>query len=49
MTSWFEKIKYYYEHGLWTKEMVRNAVTMGKITPAEFEIITGEPYVPSAF
>lgn len=40
----FEKVKSYYDAGLWSKERVRNAV--GKwITAAEYEEITGEPYV----
>lgn len=43
--NWFEKIKKYYEDGLWTKEMVRNAVVKGKITPAQYTLVTGEPYV----
>lgn len=41
----FEKIKNYYDKGLWTKEQVYNVV--GKkngITPEEYEEITGEPY-----
>lgn len=43
MSKNFEKVKYYYDHGLWDKERVRNAV--GKwITPEEYEIITGEEY-----
>ncbi len=41
--SWFDKIKYYYEEGLWSKERVRNVV--GKvITEAEYGSIIGEPY-----
>jgi len=40
----FEKIKAYYEGGLWTKKMVKNAVAKGKITAEEYEIITGESY-----
>lgn len=40
----FEKIKRYYNEGLWTKEMVRNAVKKNKITPKEYEKITGESY-----
>lgn len=40
----FEKVKNYYDNGLWSKERVRAAV--GKwITAAEYEEITGEPYV----
>ena len=41
---WFQKIKLYYEGGLWNKEMVKNAVVKGKITADEYEIITGEKY-----
>ena len=40
----FEKIKRYYEEGLWTKEMVRNAVKKGKITIEQYEEIVGEKY-----
>ena len=39
----FEKVKNYYDEGLWSIERVYNAV--GKwITPEEYEEITGEPY-----
>jgi uncharacterized XkdX family phage protein len=41
----FEKIKYYYDNGLWSKSKVRDAVVKGKITPAQYTLITGEPYV----
>lgn len=40
----FEKIKRWYEEGLWTKTMVRNAVRKGKITAEQYEQIVGEPY-----
>lgn len=40
----FEKIKRWYEEGLWTKAMVRNAVRKGKITAEQYEEIVGEPY-----
>lgn len=40
----FEKIKKWYESGMWTKKMVRNAVVKGKITEAEYTEITGEEY-----
>lgn len=43
-TTWFDKVKDYYERGLWSKEMARNAVVKGKITTEEYEIITGESY-----
>lgn len=37
----FEKIKNFYIKGLWTKEMVHNAVIKGFITEAEYEEIVG--------
>lgn len=41
--SWFDKIKLYYDGGLWTKQQVWNVV--GKVlTPEDYEQITGEPY-----
>lgn len=40
----FEKIKKWYESGMRTKKMVRNAVVKGKITEAEYTEITGEEY-----
>lgn len=35
----FEKIKRFYDMGLWTEEMVRNAVTKGVISEIEYEEI----------
>lgn len=40
----FEKIKYYYDNSLWTKEMVANAVVKGKIDAGQYQEITEEPY-----
>ncbi len=40
----FEKIKRWYERGMWTKRMVADAVHKGKITPAQYEEIIGEAY-----
>lgn len=40
----FEKIKKYYDSGLWDEERVRNVVSMGAITEKEFEIITGKTF-----
>lgn len=40
----FAKVKKYYDEGLWTIEMVRNAVVKEWITEAEFTEITGEAY-----
>jgi len=41
--SWFDRVKFYYEEGLWSKERVRNVV--GKVlTAEEYKTITGEAY-----
>ena len=40
----YEKIKEYYDKGLWNKTMVRNAVVKGKITAEQYKSITGEDY-----
>lgn len=40
----YEKVKKYFSKGLWTKEMVHNAVIKGWITAEEYEEIVGEPY-----
>ena len=37
-----EKIKKWYEQGLWTAEMVRNAVIKGKLSADEYREIVGE-------
>lgn len=42
--SRFEKVKKYYDAGLWDKMRVRNAVEKEWITAAEYEEITGEVY-----
>lgn len=39
-----EKIKSWYKFGLWSKEMVRNAVVKVVLTAAEYQEITGEEY-----
>lgn len=44
MSSKFEKVKGYYDKGLWNIERVRNAFVKGWITAEEFQIITGQPY-----
>lgn len=44
MSKMFEQIKTWYDSGLWSVSRVHNAVLKGKITPAEFEQITGLPY-----
>lgn len=44
MSPKFNKVKNYYDRGLWNLTMVRNAVVKNWITAEEFEQITGEPY-----
>ena len=46
MSKNYEKIKSYYDNGLWSKERVHNVVGKSSgITPEEYELITGEEYV----
>ena len=42
MSKMYEKIKEYYNAGLWSEERVRNMVIKGIITEEEFYDITGE-------
>ena len=44
MSKMYEKIKEYYNTGLWSEERVRNMVVKGIITEEEFYDITGEFY-----
>lgn len=44
MSKKYKKVKNYYDSGLWTIEMVRQAVIKNWITAEEFEIITRQPY-----
>ena len=44
MSLKFEKVKGYYNNGLWNKKMVRNAVAKGWITADEYTLIIGEDY-----
>lgn len=44
MSPKYNKVKTYYDKGLWNKEMVRNAVVKQWITESEYEEIVGEPY-----
>lgn len=39
-----QKIKDFYDAGLWTAGMVANAVVKGRITEAEYQEITGDTY-----
>ena len=40
----FEKIKRYYDSGLWNKVRVKNMVIKEVITEDEYELIVGEKY-----
>ena len=42
--SKYERIKKYYDEGLWNIDRVRDAVTKGFITEDQFEEITGQVY-----
>lgn len=44
MSSKFEKVKGYFDRGLWNIERVKNAVVKAWITAEEFQIITGRLY-----
>ena len=40
----YEKVKFNYEAGLWSKPMVKMAVKKGIITKEQYTEITGEEY-----
>ena len=40
----YEKVKYNYEAGLWSKPMVKMAVRKGIITKEQYKEITGDVY-----
>jgi len=44
MSALFNKIKKYYNMGLYTKENVAEFVKKGKLTPEEYKLITGDDY-----
>ena len=44
MSNKFNKVKTYYDKGLWDKNRVVNAVIKGWITEEEYADIVGEPY-----
>ena len=44
MSAKYNKVKNYYDKGLWTLAQVKNAVVKGWITVEEFTEITGEEY-----
>lgn len=40
----YERVKYYYNAGLWNKPMVKMAVRKGIITKEQYTEIVGEEY-----
>ena len=44
MSKMYEKIKKYYDTGLWNEERVRNMVIKGIITEEEYKDIVGKEY-----
>ena len=42
--NWYDFIKRYYGYGSYNDEDVATYVSLGKITEAEYEQITGETY-----
>lgn len=44
MSKMYDKIKDYYDRGLWSKTRVRNMVIKGVITEDEYQLIVGKPF-----
>ena len=44
MSKMYEKIKMYYDSGLWSEVRVRNMVVKGIITEEEYASIVGKEY-----
>lgn len=42
MSKMFERIRKWYQDGMWNRKMVLDAVTKGKLTEAEAREILGE-------
>lgn len=45
MKTKFQKVKEFYDNGLWSINRVHDAVVKNWITAEEFEIITGVSYI----
>ena len=45
MSEFAEKVKRWYELGLWNEVRVKNAVKKGALTSEEFKAITGKDYL----
>lgn len=48
MSRLYNTVKRYYDKGYYTNEDIKTFVRAGKITAAEYELITGEPYAETA-
>lgn len=44
-SKYYKTVKRYYDKGIYDESDVALFVRAGKITPEEYEMITGEPYV----
>lgn len=44
MSSYFEKIKSYYNKGYWSARQVYDAVLKERITAEEYKLITGQDF-----
>ena len=44
MSKIYDKIKSYYDSGLWSEERVRNMIVKGIITEEEYKAIIGKEY-----
>lgn len=44
MSKDYEHYKELYETGMWSKKWLRNITKKGRLTPEEYEAITGEAY-----
>jgi uncharacterized XkdX family phage protein len=42
--DWFKTVKSYYDSGFYTKDQVKVFVVKGKLTPEQYQEITGDPY-----
>ena len=43
-SKYYKTVKRYYDKGIYDNDDVAVFVRTGKITPEEYEMITGEPY-----
>lgn len=44
MSKLYKQVKKYYDMGIYNDAQVAVFVQKGKITPEEYELITGQPY-----